>query len=151
MSVSVTTATQLPTWAVYAVGLGTPTSAFIGVLVGNLLTRRGAKELERRSKREEVLRSLRWAAELAVSADEGKAQLGLAELQALADSDLLEAGQKLFIDAALEAVVRQPEEELEEAGEDAQAVQVGGNGLNDEADGVVSSEGRAADESSDHG
>lgn len=136
----------------YAVGLGTPTSAFVGVLVSNVLTRRGAKELELRSKREEVLRNLRWAAELAVSDDEGKALLGLAELQALADSDLLEPGQQLFIDAALEAVVKEPEEELEEAGEDAQAIQVGdGVGLNDEADSVVSSQGDARDEGSDHG
>jgi soluble lytic murein transglycosylase-like protein len=66
--------------------------------------------------------NLRWAAELAVSADEGKAQLGFAELRALADSDLLEAGQKLFIDAAPEAVVREPAEELEEAGEDARGL-----------------------------
>ena len=147
-----TAATQLPTWAVYAVGFGTPASAFIGVLVGNLLTRRGAKELERRSKREEVLRNLWWAAELAVSDDEGKAQLGLAELQALADSDLLEAGEKLFIDAALESVVREPEEELEEAGEDAQAVQVRDEaGLNDETNGVLPSGGDARDEGSDHG
>ena len=84
-----------------------------------------------------MLRNLRWAAELAVSDDEGKAPLGLAELQALADSDLLEAGQKLFIDAALEAVVREPEEELEEAGVAAQAVQVGDDGRNDEANSVV--------------
>lgn len=136
----------------YAVGLGTPISAFVGVLVSNVLTRRGAKELERRSKREEVLRNLRWAAELAVSDDEGKALLGLAELQALADSDLLEPSQKLFIDAALEAVVREPEEELEEAGEDAQAVQRGEQtGSHDEDDSVVSSEGDARDEGSDHG
>jgi hypothetical protein len=144
--------TQLPTWAVYAVALGTPISAFVGVLVSNVLTRRGAKELELRSKREEVLRNLRWAAELAVSDDEGKASLGLAELQALADSDLLEAGQKSFIDAALEAVVREPEEELEEAGEDAQAVQIGDEiELRDEVDSVVSSEEDARDEGSHHG
>jgi hypothetical protein len=128
----VTATTQLPTWAVYAVALGTPISAFVGVVVSNVLTRRGANELERRSKREEVLRNLRWAAELAVSEDEGKALLGLAELQALADSELLETDQKSFIDAALEAVVREPEEELEEAGEDAQAVQVGDDEGNDE-------------------
>lgn len=123
------------------VSFGTPASAFVGVLVGNLLTRRGAKELERRSKREELLRNLRWAAELAVSDEMGKAQLGLAELQALADSDLLEVEQKLFIDAALEAVVREPEEELEEAGEDAQAVRVRDEiEPDDEVGGVVSSQ-----------
>lgn len=76
----------------------------------------------------------------------------MAELQALADSDLLEPGQKSFIDAALEAVVREPEEELEEAGEDAQAVQRGDEiGSNDKGDGVVPSEEDARDEDSDHG
>jgi hypothetical protein len=122
------------------------------VLVGNLLTRRGAKELERRSKREEVLRNLRWAAELAVSEDAGKAQLGLAELQALAESDLLEPGQKLFIDAALEAVVREPEEELEEAGEDAQAVRRRDESEpDDEGEGAVSSGDDGRDEGSRRG
>ncbi len=134
------------------VSLGTPASAFVGVLVGNLLTRRGAKELEQRSKREEVLRTLRWAAEMAVSEDAGKAQLGFAELQALAESDLLEVGQKLFIDAALEAVVREPEEELEEAGEDARAVRRRDESEpTGEAEGAVSSEDDVRDEGSERG
>lgn len=53
-------------------------------------------------------------------------------------------GQKSSIDAALEAVIRNPEEELEEAGEDAQAVQLRDEmGLNDEVGSVVSSVGGA--------
>jgi hypothetical protein len=109
---------------VYVGSIGTPISAFLGVLAGNFFTRRGAKELETRSRREEVLRNLRWASELAVDADERKAALGVAQLNALADSDLLDESQQLFVDAALETVIRVPLEELAEAGEDAQVVEL---------------------------
>lgn len=76
---------SLPTWAVYSVAFGTPLLAFIGGLIGQLIGRRGAVELEGRSKREEVMRNLRWAAELAVSPDESKARLGVAQLRSLFD------------------------------------------------------------------
>lgn len=78
------------------------------------LTRRGATELEQRSKREEVMRTLRWAAELAVTDNDGTAQLGVAELNALAASDLLDDKQKLFIDAALESVIHDVTEQIDE-------------------------------------
>ena len=41
--------TELPTWAVYAISFGTPGTALAGVLLGQLLTRRDAQELEMRS------------------------------------------------------------------------------------------------------
>lgn len=116
--------TELPTWAAFAVAFGTPGSAFVGVLVGNVLTRRGAKELDRRAGREEVMRNLRWASELAVSVDDRTARLGVAELNALAVSDLLDDAAQGFIDAALDSVVKEPVEELEHAGEDAEIVEV---------------------------
>lgn len=94
---------------------------FIGVLFAQLIGRKGAKELETRSKREETMRNLRWAAELAVSNDDAKAKLGVSQLNALGDSDLLDDAQRLFIDAALAAVVEEPVEELEED-PDAEAV-----------------------------
>ena len=116
--------TELPTWAAFAVAFGTPGSAFVGVLVGNVLTRRGAKELDRRARREEVMRNLRWASELAVSVDDRTARLGVAELNALALSDLLDDTAQGFIDAALDSVVKDPVEELEQAGEDAEVVEL---------------------------
>lgn len=119
--------TELPTWAVYAISFGTPASAFVGGLIGHLVTRRGAKELERRSRREEVMRNLRWAAELAVHEDDRTARLGVSQLDALAESDLLDETQQAFLDAALESVVRTPREELAEladAGEDAEVVEL---------------------------
>ncbi len=73
----------------------------------------GTSQLEVRSKREETMRNLRWAAECSVDLDQNKARLGLAQLKALGSSDLLDAGQQLFIDAALQAVVRQPLRRIE--------------------------------------
>lgn len=115
--------TTLPTWAVYAVSFGTPVAAFLGVLVAQWITRKGARELETRSRREETMRNLRWAAELAVSKDDGMADLGVNQLAALLESDLLEDAEKIFVEAALDAVYEDPEAELEELGEDAEAIQ----------------------------
>lgn len=115
--------TTLPTWAVYAVSFGTPVAAFLGVLVAQWITRKGARELETRSRREETMRNLRWAAELAVSKDDGMADLGVNQLAALLESDLLEDAEKIFVEAALDAVYEDPEAELEELGEEAEAIQ----------------------------
>lgn len=115
---------SLPLWAVYAVSFGVPAMAFAGGMAGVFVTRKGATELEKRSRREETMRNLRWAAELAVDADERKAQLGLAQLDALGGSDMLSEAEQLFVDAALASVVREPLEELQEAGPAAQVYRV---------------------------
>jgi hypothetical protein len=101
---------------------GTPVLAFVGVVLGQLLTRRGARELEFRSKREEVMRVLRWAAELAVSDDQAHSRLGVAELGALLESELLDEEEKDFVQAALTAVVRVPVEQIEQLGENVKVV-----------------------------
>lgn len=137
-----TDVSQLPTWAVYAVAFGTPASAFLGVLINGWLNRRGARELESRSKREEVMRLLRWASELAVSEDEREAALGVDQLIALADSDILGDSEKAFVDAALESALAEPVEEIAEieaAGEEPEIVQ-------DEGDGSRASPELASDE-----
>jgi hypothetical protein len=107
-------ATQTPTWAVIAVAVGTPVLAFLGAIMGHLVARRSAKELETRSRREQLMETLQWAAELAISEDQAKARLGLRELQALSDSDLSDSEVHAFVDAALEAVVAPVADELEE-------------------------------------
>lgn len=109
--------TTLPTWAVYAVSFGTPVAAFLGVIVAQWITRVGARELEMRSRREETMRNLRWAAELAVREDERTAVLGATQLMALVESDLLDEREKVFVEAALNAVVDAPESDLEVTGE----------------------------------
>jgi hypothetical protein len=108
-------AVTIPTWVGILVAIGTPLTTFAGVLLANFLSRKGAVELEARSRREETMRNLRWAAELAVSDDQGKANLGLAELNALGQSALSDQEQQVFIDAALEAVLLEPEEAIEVA------------------------------------
>jgi hypothetical protein len=114
--------TSLPTWAVWVLSFGTPLLAFFGVLIGQAITRRGDRELEMRSKREEVMRVLRWAAELAVSDDQEHARLGVAELRALLTSDLLDEEEKDFVQAALQAVVSPAVRQIEQLGEDVQVV-----------------------------
>lgn len=106
--------TQLPLWAVYVVAFGTPLCALAGVLIGQWLGRRTALEADDRAKREELMRTLRWAAELASSSDERKTELGVAQLTALGESSLLDAGDQIFIDAALSSVIREPREEIDE-------------------------------------
>ncbi|HJQ03495.1 MAG TPA: hypothetical protein VJ851_18000 [Jatrophihabitans sp.] len=107
-------AVQLPTWAVYTAAVGPAIGAFLGVLFAQLVTRRGAKELEKRSRREQVIRTLQWAAELAVGDDDSKAELGIRQLNALAASDLSDDDMQTFIDAALDAVVAGVADEVEE-------------------------------------
>jgi hypothetical protein len=115
---------SLPTWAVYAIGFGTPLLAFAGALIGQLVTRRGTDELEARSKREELMRMLRWASELAISDDEPKARLGVAQLRALLDSSLLTVAEINFVRAALTATIRNPVELMEQLGGEARATLV---------------------------
>lgn len=107
---------SLPLWAVFAVSFGSPLLAFVGVLVSQWIGRKGAAELETRSRREETMRNLRWAAELAVSEDAARADLGVSQLIALGDSELLDDDQQLFVDAALDAVVDSAADEIDAAG-----------------------------------
>jgi hypothetical protein len=103
-------------------------------VAGQIIIRKGATELEKRSRREETMRTLRWAAELAVELDERKAQLGLAQLNALGESDMLDDAEQLFVDAALESVLREPIDELEEAGPGARVYYVSVQDLIGETD-----------------
>jgi hypothetical protein len=91
----------LPLWAVFAVSFGSPTLSFLGVLFGQWIGRKSSKEAETRSRREETMRTLRWAAELAASDERPRSELGVSQLLALGESDLLDAAQRLFVDAAI--------------------------------------------------
>ena len=114
--------TALPTWAVWVLSFGSPLLAFAGVIIGQAVSRRSARQREVRSKREEVMRILRWAAELAVSDDQAHSRLGVAELGALLQSELLDEEDKDFVQAALTAVVRVPVEQIEQFGGDVKVV-----------------------------
>jgi hypothetical protein len=91
-------------------------------VVAQLVSRRGAQELETRSKREEVMRDLRWAAELAVSDDVRKARLGNRELKALQTSEMLDPTEVDFIYAALDAALDVPVHAIEQADGDVEIV-----------------------------
>ena len=117
-------AAVVPTWLVIVVAVATPLLAFAGVLVANVVTRIGDTELEARSRREETMRTLKWAAELAVSDDDAKADLGLRELRALGDSTMLDPEQQSFIDAALASVYGVAEEQIEAAEDEGEEVEV---------------------------
>ena len=102
--------------------VGTPVLTFLGSLAALGVSRLRDREIETRSKREETLRNLRWAAELSASEKGRLATLGVAELEALLESDLLEENEKIFVEAAFGAVYEDPEAELDQLGGDAEAV-----------------------------
>jgi len=68
----------------------TPLLAFGGSIIGHLVTRRTASELDRWRKREETMRLLRWSTELAIDGDEDRSRAGLVVLGGLLDSPLLD-------------------------------------------------------------
>jgi len=104
--------TTLPAWAVWTLAFGSPAVTAVIAVAGEYYGRRGDVELETRSKREEVLRNLRWAAELAVSDDALKATLGLEQLQALRASQMLSPAEEEQVDAALHAAIEGPRQAI---------------------------------------
>ena len=122
--------TTLPTWALYAVGFGTPIAAFLGV-IGHVLLRRGANELDVWRRREETMRMLRWASEHAASTDDAEARMGLAALDALSESELLQLPGQILVDAVIDSLLEEPLEEIEEVGDDVEVIEVdsAGDGL----------------------
>jgi hypothetical protein len=98
-------AASLPLWALFAVGFGTPIIGLSGVLVGQMLVHTDAVEEDHRGRREELMRTIRWAAEKAVDPDPKTAELGVVALRALGSSPLLQPEDQDFIDAVTGAVV----------------------------------------------
>jgi hypothetical protein len=119
MGSRLTIVTSLPTWAVLTLAFASPV---IAVMIA-FLSHRAARDLEARSKREEVLRNLRWAAELAVCDDVDKARLGTYELQALRESKMLSSTEEGLIDAALRATIAVPRQAIAQSA-DVAAVEV---------------------------
>lgn len=107
--------TTLPTWAVYSVAFGAPGLAFVGVVISDILLRRGANELDVWRRREETMRLLRWASELAASDDQPKARMGVAALAALSTSELLQAPDQDLVDAVIDSLIEAPVDELEQS------------------------------------
>jgi len=96
----------VPVWFTIAVGIAAPLLVLLGVLVGEFLTRKGARELDFRAKREEALRNVRWAAEMAFDKTGAAAVMGVAVLgTAKGDPVLQTHSDKALIKAILDSIV----------------------------------------------
>lgn len=73
--------------------------------LGQIETRLAAVELDEWRRREETMRMLRWAAESAASDSQTLANIGLAALGALGESELLQPMDEVFIDRVLDAIL----------------------------------------------
>ena len=91
-------------WIVVLVAVATPVLAFSGAFIGHVMSRRTAVENDLWRRREERLRTMRWAAEQAVSSDQATAVLGVATLEALRFSELLQPVDIALVDAVTVAV-----------------------------------------------
>ena len=116
--------TTLPSWAVYLVSFGTPIAAFVGVVLGHFLLRKGASELDVWRRREETMRMLRWASEQAASGSDAKARIGVAALEALSSSELLQEPDQNLVDAVIDSLIEEPVDEIEEAGGDVDVIEI---------------------------
>jgi len=94
----------VPVWLAIAVGVASPLLILLGVLIGHYIARRGARELDQRAKREELLRTVRWSAEHVTQGPE-QARVALAMLEAAGASNLLQEGDQAFIDAIVDTVL----------------------------------------------
>jgi GNAT superfamily N-acetyltransferase len=86
--------------------IATPLMALLGVLVGQRVARASAVELDRWRTREETMRLLRWATELAVEADARRRGVGLEFLGALARAPLLDVEDEALVSAVYDSVAR---------------------------------------------
>lgn len=116
--------TTLPSWALYLVSFGTPIAAFTGVVVGHLLLRKGANELDVWRRREETMRMLRWASEQAASEEIAKSRMGVAALDALSTSELLQEPDQNLVDAVIDSLIEEPLDEIEEAVGEVEVVEI---------------------------
>jgi hypothetical protein len=76
----------LPLWAVFVVSFGTPIAAFIGVILGHWVTRKGDIEAAGDRLRQEMMSTLRWAGERAASDDKRTAYMAQATVDAVVSS-----------------------------------------------------------------
>jgi hypothetical protein len=95
---------------VIIVAVATPLLAFAGALVGHIWTRTTAKELDHWRHREETMRLLRWAVELALDPDPRRGSAGVRALAALLDSQLLQDEDVELVASVASAVAMPPED-----------------------------------------
>lgn len=96
---------QIPIWVALVIAVGSPLLAFLGVVLAQWLTRKTAHESDIRWQREETMRMLRWATDVASEEAPHRSSVGIAALDALDDSPLLQQEDQLLISAVLEAII----------------------------------------------
>jgi hypothetical protein len=83
-----------------------------------------AEDAERRDRRDRAVEIYQWAAELAVSADPARAQVGVDALAGLLEGNLLDEDTKLLVEAALSTASSAPMRAIEAALDDGSEVRV---------------------------
>jgi hypothetical protein len=86
--------------------VASPLLAFLGVLLGHRVTRTSARELDRWRKREETMRLLRWATDLAVDTEPARATVGIAVLEELLVAPILDQDDRTLVTTVGTAVAR---------------------------------------------
>jgi len=102
-----------------------PVLAFAGSWLGVRGNRRASLELDRWRRREETMRLLRWAVELALDGDERRAGVGIAALDALQESELLQDEELDLVETVAQSLVEETESQYDhdtEIGEDDEVV-----------------------------
>lgn len=115
---------EIPGWLV---ALAVPIGALIGVGITVAVMRKNANDALRTAEHEERMRSLRWAAELAVSEVDAEARLGILELEKLGTDPAIGPREQELIDGALEAAQYDDKLALANAAPDAEVVFVEDN------------------------
>jgi hypothetical protein len=99
---------SVPAWFALTVALGGPALTVLGALFGHWLGRRATKEADDRAKREELMRTVRWAAEQVAGGNDVARSIAIKTVGAVEASGLLQDGDQAFIDAILQATVAEP-------------------------------------------
>jgi hypothetical protein len=92
---------------------GAPVLAFAGSWLGARGSRRASLELDRWRRREETMRLLRWAAELALERDERRAGVGIAAMDALQGSELLQDEDLDLVETIAQSLVDETEAQFD--------------------------------------
>ena len=92
---------QIPLWVAVVIAVGSPLLASAGVLAAQGLTPKFRPGVEGAVAPEETMRMIRWAADLAASCLVPRSKVGLAALDALDESEMLQADDQGLISAVL--------------------------------------------------
>jgi hypothetical protein len=96
-------------WLIGA-AVASPILAFFGGSVGSRVAGRADNRLDKWRRREEAMRTIRWAAEKAVDLDPRVSEIGYTALEGLDSSELLQPEERRFLQlVTAAAVVKQVE------------------------------------------